>query len=80
MMSTNERTVEDLRVVIERDLCVGFAQCVDLAEDAFELDDDETVAFVSPEESGRERLLEACRVCPVEALKVFDQEGRQLVP
>jgi hypothetical protein len=27
-----------------------------------------------------ETILEACRVCPVDALEVMDADGRQLVP
>jgi ferredoxin len=80
MSNVVERTIGDLRVVIQRDLCVGFAQCVDVAEDAFVVDDDEVVAFVTPEQTGRERLIEACKACPVEALQVFDRAGEQLVP
>jgi ferredoxin len=75
-----ERTIGDLRVAIDRSLCVGFAQCVDAAEEAFEVGDDDVVEFVSPEQVSRERLIEACRTCPVEALKVFDADGTQLVP
>jgi ferredoxin len=75
-----ERTVDDLKVVVQRGLCVMFAQCVDVAEDAFEVGDDDVVAFTTPERVERERLIEACRVCPVEALLVFDADGKQLVP
>lgn len=83
-MATNldlvERTVGDLRVAIDRKVCVGFAQCVDAAEEAFEVGDDDVVEFVSPEQLSRERLIAACKTCPVEALKVFDSNGTQLVP
>jgi ferredoxin len=75
-----ERTIGDLRVAIDRSLCVGFAQCVDVAEEAFEVGDDEVVEFVRPEQVSRDRLIEACGACPVEALKVFDSDGNQLVP
>jgi ferredoxin len=67
-------------VAIDRNLCVGFAQCVDAAGEAFEVGDDDVVEFVSPEQVSRERLIEACRACPVEALTVFDADGTRLVP
>jgi hypothetical protein len=38
------------------------------------------VVFERPEDETRERLLHACRVCPVEALVVLDADGTQLVP
>jgi ferredoxin len=78
--NTTERTVGDVRLVIHRDLCVGFAQCIDAAAEAFELDDDDIVGFAEPEHTDRETLLEACRACPVEALFAFDKDGNQLVP
>lgn len=81
MSDVVERTVGDLTVRIERALCVGFAQCVDESELAFRVhDDDDVVDFESPEDETRERLLHACKVCPVEALVVLDGEGNQLVP
>lgn len=81
MADVIERMVGDLTVRIDRSLCVGFAQCVDESELAFRMDDDEdVVVFERPEDETRERLLHACRVCPVEALLVLDADGTQLVP
>lgn len=81
MSEVIERTIGDLTLRIERSLCVGFAQCVDESELAFRMDDDEdVVAFETPEDETRERLLQACKVCPVEALVVVDADGNQIVP
>lgn len=79
-MSDTERTVHELRVVIDRELCVGFGDCVTAAPEAFQLDEENVVVFVAPEHVVRERLLAACDACPVDALTVRDSEGRQLVP
>jgi ferredoxin len=75
-----ERVVGGLRVAIDRSLCVGFAQCLDVSEVAFRLGDDDVVEFESPDEVSREVLLASCRACPVEALMVFDADGSKLVP
>ena len=75
-----ERTVDGLRIRIDRSLCVGFGDCVEAAPEAFALDGDDVVVFVTPERVGRERLLRACASCPVDALSVWDSNGRQLVP
>lgn len=72
--------VGDLEVEIDLDLCVGFGDCVDVAPESFELDEDGLAAFVRPEGDTRERLLEACRSCPVDAITVRDGEGSLLVP
>lgn len=77
---TDERVVHGLRVQIDRSLCVGFGDCVTLAPQAFALDGETMAVFVAPEGVSRGTLLEACRACPVDAITVWDSEGRQLVP
>ncbi len=76
----DERAVGDVRVRIDRTLCVGFADCVEEAPEAFGLDDDDVAVFLAPEDVSRDRLLKACDVCPVDALTVWDGSGSQLVP
>lgn len=79
-MSLSERTVHGLRVVIDRDQCVGFGDCVKEAPEGFKLDDDTVAVFVAPEAVERERLLRACDACPVDAITVYDETGAQIVP
>ena len=76
----DERRIGDLRIRIDRTLCVGFGDCVTAAPEAFRLDDDGIAVFVAPEAVARARLLEACGTCPVDALTVWDESGEQLVP
>lgn len=80
MSGPNERCVGDLRIQIDATLCVSFGDCVEAAPEAFALDDEGIVIFLSPERVERERLLTACDVCPVDALTVWDAHGTQLVP
>ncbi len=81
MPETEERTIADLRVQIDRDLCVGFGDCVTEASEAFRLDEENIAVFGSaPDSVERETLLRACEVCPVDALTVWDTDGKQIVP
>ena len=75
-----ERVVGDLRIEIDPLLCVAFAECVKIAPEAFALNDDDVVMFVEPHRVERDRLLEACATCPVDAMLVWDARGNQLVP
>jgi len=75
-----ERVVHGLRIRIDRTTCVGFGDCVKAAPEGFKLDEDSVAVFVQPESVERERLLQACDACPVDAITVWDAEGRQLVP
>ena len=80
MSTLRERLVHGLRVVIDRDQCVGFGDCVKEAPEGFKLDDETVAVFLSPEAVERERLLRACDACPVDAITVFDEAGQQIVP
>jgi ferredoxin len=77
---SEDRTVHGLKIRIDRDLCVGFADCVGAAPDAFKLDASGVVVFVTPESVARETLLAAADLCPVDAITVWDADGRQVVP
>ena len=80
MADSDERQIGPLRVCIDRSLCVGFGDCVKASPEAFALDEENVAIFVAPESVDRERLLEACASCPVDAITVFDGSGAQLVP
>ena len=81
MIKISERTLQGLTIRIERDLCVGFGDCIDAAPDVFEFDDEGIAAFKQGNpDTRREALLDACSSCPVDALTALDEEGVQLVP
>lgn len=80
MAAADERAVHDLRIRIDRDLCVGFGDCIEAAPDAFKLDEAGIVVFVSPEAVERGELVRASDTCPVDAITVWDAEGQQLAP
>lgn len=69
-----------LRIHVDRDLCVGFGDCIDVAPEAFNLDDDGIAELVNPEAVERERLLRACAACPVDAITVKGSDGDELLP
>lgn len=80
-MDFEERTINGLTIRIDRTLCVGFGDCIELAPEAFEFDAEGIVRFREMAEIvPRERMILACDVCPVDAISVVDSDGRQLVP
>ena len=80
MAEFEERQVGGLRVRIDRNLCVGFGDCIEGAPEAFTLDGEGLAVFTSPESVERARLLAACDACPVDAITVWDESGAQVVP
>ena len=74
-----QRVVHDCRIVIDRDLCVGFGDCIEEAPDAFDLDEDGIAVLTSPEAASRSRVLDACATCPVDAITVYE-DGVAIIP
>jgi ferredoxin len=75
-----ERRVGTVIVRIDRSTCIGTANCAKVAPDLFVLDDERIVTFREPPgEVPADRVVEACEVCPVDALSAFDEDGRPLV-
>ena len=80
MTEFEERQVGGLRVRIDRNLCVGFGDCIEGAPEAFVLDHEGLAVFKEPDTVERARLLAACDACPVDAITVWDENGAQVVP
>ena len=81
MENTEERILSGLTIRIARDRCIASKNCIEVAPEVFALGDDQIVTFVrNPRDIERERLIEACAVCPTDTLLAFDESGKQLVP
>ncbi len=82
MEDLEERDVAGLCIRIDRLLCVGFEDCVGVAPEVFRMDDSGIVTFTDDAAAmtDRARVIDACRVCPVDALTAFDAEGRAIAP
>jgi ferredoxin len=81
-----------MKIEYDRETCIGMFQCVD-EWDAFEKNlDDGKADLVDAEEVEEQVFVRevpedvefdaefAARVCPVDAIKVYDDDGEQLIP
>ena len=64
------------RLEIERSLCSGFGSCAELASRCFVLGPDGT-AVAHEAETDDDAVLEAAASCPMGAIAVYDERGRQ---
>lgn len=69
-----------LKVKVDRMLCIGTADCVKIAPNTFELDDEAKAVVKKQNGDSDEKLLEAAKVCPVLAIIVEDENGKQIYP
>jgi ferredoxin len=81
-----------MRIEFDRDVCIGMFQCV--AEwDGFEKDTDAGKAVLTDSEEVEDDVFVreipadaeldakfAARTCPVDAIRVYDDDGEQLIP
>ena len=75
------RKVRTLTMYIDQSLCIGAATCVAIAPKAWALDDNaKAIILDSVEEESDEALLEAAKGCPVMAIIIKDQNGKQVFP
>ena len=76
-----ERKIRKLTMRIDQSLCIGAATCIAIAPRAWALDD-EAKAFIldSASEESDESLLEAAKSCPVMAIIITDENGKQVFP
>lgn len=81
MTDSVERRIGDLTVRIDRRTCIGSGNCVKVEPELFRMDDENTAAFAAgADRVSRHAIVEACRVCPVEALVVEDAGGNRVAP
>lgn len=81
MEDYQERKISGLTVRIDRRTCIASENCMGLAPELFELDVTRIVTFrEDAPDIDHDQLIEACDVCPVDALIVLDEDGNQIVP
>ena len=61
-----------MKIVVDYDLCEANAVCQRLCPDAFRVEDDDTLSILieAPDESLREKVEEAVRLCPRQAISL----------
>jgi ferredoxin len=64
-----------IRVEVDRDLCIGSADCVATEPDVFELDDEGKAVVIDPDAAATDDIVEAARNCPVTAIFVIGEGG-----
>ncbi len=69
------------KITVDRKLCIGAATCIAVAPKAFKLDD-EAKAVILPtiNEESDQTLLDAAKSCPVAAIIITDETGKQVYP
>lgn len=70
-----------ITVKVDRDLCIGAATCVAVAPKMFVLDNEaKAIILETAGEETYETALDAAKSCPVAAIFIEDETGKQIYP
>ncbi len=70
-----------MKVIVDRDLCIGAAPCVAIAGSVFQLDDEGKAIVIDAHAADDETIKLAAEACPVRAIILCDEEtGKQIYP
>jgi ferredoxin len=74
-------TKSGIKIVTDRNKCIGAGPCVAIAGAVFQLDDEGKVYVVDPNGADDETIKMAAEACPVKAISLFDETtGKQIYP
>ena len=68
------------KIEIDREKCISVATCVAVDPDTYELDDEGKAIIKDPRGTDDAKILEGAKSCPVNAVIVYDTEGKKLWP
>jgi ferredoxin len=71
-----------MKVRVDRESCTGVQNCVAIAPEYFEMDNEGVARVIKADvlEKDEDLILDAAENCPVEAIILEDDEGDQIYP
>lgn len=69
-----------MKIEIDRELCIGCGTCASIAPETFELDGEGKSIVKNLKGNDEATILDAAKSCPVGAITVIDDNGKQIWP
>lgn len=75
------RKIGKITVTVDKDLCIGAASCVAVAPKTFLLDNEaKAIILDTAIDDTQENIMDAAKSCPVAAIIIHDESGKQIFP
>lgn len=78
--TTNKPKRKIARIVVDRELCIGATTCVAFAGKTFVMDGENKATVIVPRGDIDEDVLAAAASCPVNAILLYDEDGKRIEP
>lgn len=73
--------IRSLKVLVDRDLCIGAATCVAIAAKTFLLDSQaKAIILATSDEDTDTSIIDAAKGCPVAAIIIENEKGEKVFP
>lgn len=69
-----------MKVKVDKSLCVGIGNCVAVAPTVFQLNSERKAVVLETSSVNEDKLISAAESCPVSAITVEDDAGKQIYP
>ena len=69
-----------MKVIVDRNLCIGAASCVAIAPKTFRLDEENKAIILDIFAHDKDTVIAAAQSCPTLAITVIDDDGTQIYP
>ena len=69
-----------MKVKVDRNLCIGAGTCSVIAPEVFELDSELKAVVKDPKGAPEDKIIDAAKSCPVLAIILEDEDGKQIFP
>lgn len=80
-LSEKTRTAGTMRrIVVDRQKCIGAKSCVAVAPGVFQMDAENLAYIVDPDSEDEDTIMLAAQSCPVLAIRLYDEQNKQLFP
>jgi len=77
-MSNNQTKIS--KIVVDHNLCIGCGTCTTIAPGVFKLDENNKSTVIDLNGADADTVLLAAQSCPVMAISVYDEDGKQILP
>ena len=68
------------KIYVDRGLCIGSGSCAAVAPEVFALDKENKAYVFNEKGTDGEMIFLAAQSCPVKAIFIYDENGRQAYP